>query len=83
MEKMTSLSLMDSRDPTHPLMEKSTNLRKRYFWNLPLGDAEVELTVETWDLPDNEERREDERWPGESSVISSFLSVSSLIILTD
>ena len=33
---MTSLSLMGSRHPTHPLMEKSTNSRRRYFWNLPL-----------------------------------------------
>ena len=38
MEKMT---LMDSKDPTHLLMEKSTNLRRRYFLNLPLVSAGV------------------------------------------
>ena len=31
MEKMTSLSLMDSQDSTHLLMEKSTNLSGRYI----------------------------------------------------
>ena len=31
MEKMASTSLMDLRDPTHHLMEKSTKLQRRYF----------------------------------------------------
>ena len=35
MEKMASISLMDSWDPTHHLMEKSTKLQRRYFWTLP------------------------------------------------
>ena len=37
MEKMASISLMDSRDPTHHLMEKSTKLQRRYFLTLPLA----------------------------------------------
>ena len=42
MEKMASISLMDSRDPTHHLMEKSTKLQRRYFWTLPL-DIHVKI----------------------------------------
>ena len=33
---MSSISLMDLRDLTHHLMEKSTKLQRRYFWTLPL-----------------------------------------------
>ena len=33
---MASIGLMDSRDSTHHLMEKSTKLQRRYFWILPL-----------------------------------------------
>ena len=37
MEKITSLSLIDSQDPTHLLMEKSTHLWRRYFEPFPSG----------------------------------------------
>ena len=42
MEKMTSLI---SWHPTHLLMEKSTNLRRRYFWNLPLDSSHLVFRV--------------------------------------